>query len=873
MSDVIGRGVIEVSADSSKLNAAISDARKSIATLGDSTKNATAKSTASIDRYVKQLQVQQAVTGKTARETALYKLALRGASDEQLRAANTALKLTEAYERGVLIGERVKTGMLAIGVAAATGLIAAHVAFEKLLGQASEFQDLAEKTGDTAENIASLAVAAGTAGTQMETIVSASQKLTKGLTGVDDESKAAGAALTALGIDIENFKNLKPADQFEEVGRALNGFADGTEKTAVAMALFGKSGAELLPFLKEIGAEGGRQVILTEQQIRQADEYKDRQAKLRAEISLHAQAIASEMLPAYVDLTAAFKDTIIQLAGLESGAKGLANDTSIADFAESAVKSLAFVVDAVDGVIRVFRAMGIAIGSGLAVQTELIKHNFTAARNIAAEARTEIDKIFSAPTLGQNLEARIRDRKAAAEAAASLPINEGLSGAPGRQKLSFDGAAPKKKGDQEAKAQLSYDLDQIKKQSEEVINTFSNAEKIMQARRSAGLIDEKQYYAEKLNFLKQNGAEQERALQQEIARLQSEKAIGKEKIDNDRQIGEAQSKLAKVRADTSTNITIIAIQQEAANKKVAASYLTARQAAESYFDTVQKQQERELASIGKGAKQRNLNAGISQIEDRYSNQRRDLENQRAQLELEGKFTAEAEDQYKRRLEIIDEFQKKSIESYSDYYDKLSQKQGDWALGATEALRNYYDESQNIAKQTEDLFTSAFKGMEDSLVDFVTTGKLDFKSLADSIIADIARIVIKQNITGPLAKSFGGMFDGPDFSGVSLGSLAGGFGALENPFSIFGFANGGSPPVGVPSLVGERGPELFIPKSAGTVVPHEMLGGLGGIQITSAPVINIDSRADSGAVKADVMKAVQAGNAQLVDTLTRSGRLR
>ena len=59
---------------------------------------------------------------------------------------------------------------------------------------------------------------------------------------------------------------------------------------------------------------------------------------------------------------------------------------------------------------------------------------------------------------------------------------------------------------------------------------------------------------------------------------------------------------------------------------------------------------------------------------------------------------------------------------------------------------------------EDAVVNAFKGMEDALVEFVTTGKLDFQSLTDSIIADIARIAIQQNITKPLATAVGGLFD-------------------------------------------------------------------------------------------------------------------
>lgn len=263
MSDVVGRGVIELVADARKLKAGIDDAKKSIRTLGEGQKDVSKAAAASIDNYIGRLQMQQQTLGKSTRETELFKLAMRGASDEQLRAADASLKLTEAYQRGVLMGDKLKAGFLAIGTIAATGLIAAAVAFDHLAKSAGDFQDMAEKTGDTAENIASLAVAAKVGGVQMETVVGAANKLTKGLTGVDDESKAAGAAIAALGLNLAEFKQLKPADQMEAVAKALDGFQDGAGKSAVAMALFGKSGAEMMPFLKELSGETGRQNILT----------------------------------------------------------------------------------------------------------------------------------------------------------------------------------------------------------------------------------------------------------------------------------------------------------------------------------------------------------------------------------------------------------------------------------------------------------------------------------------------------------------------------------------------------------------------------------------------------------------------------------
>jgi lambda family phage tail tape measure protein len=87
----------------------------------------------------------------------------------------------------------------------------------------------------------------------------------------------------------------------------------------------------------------------------------------------------------------------------------------------------------------------------------------------------------------------------------------------------------------------------------------------------------------------------------------------------------------------------------------------------------------------------------------------------------------------------------------------------WETGAKSAMQSYIEIAGNAAAQANKLYTDAFKGMEDALVNFVKTGKLDFKSMADSIISDLIRIQIQNNITKNLsaavdaAGGFGGFF--------------------------------------------------------------------------------------------------------------------
>ena len=91
--------------------------------------------------------------------------------------------------------------------------------------------------------------------------------------------------------------------------------------------------------------------------------------------------------------------------------------------------------------------------------------------------------------------------------------------------------------------------------------------------------------------------------------------------------------------------------------------------------------------------------------------------------------------------------------------------------------------------------------------------------------------IKMKILGIGLNFFGGGIGGGAtdvFAGFNRGATD------PNSLTMDSFANGGRPPVGKPSLVGERGPELFVPNSAGTIIPNHAMGGSTNI------VVNVDA---------------------------------
>lgn len=196
--------------------------------------------------------------------------------------------------------------------------------------------------------------------------------------------------------------------------------------------------------------------------------------------------------------------------------------------------------------------------------------------------------------------------------------------------------------------------------------------------------------------------------------------------------------------------------------------------------TTQLQFMRELESFGRGDRVRELNADLAKVEDRY----------RSLIETRRNSAHGLSDS---ELEKIRESQEKELAIVREYHDKKLALQGDWALGAKDALINYADEAANVYQSMRDMVGNAFKGMEDALTSFVTTGKMDFKSLADSIIKDMIRIAIQQSITGPLAGAIGSLFN--PLSGVSaganfsMGSL-GGSGGFTPTSPLMSLSSGG-----------------------------------------------------------------------------------
>jgi hypothetical protein len=119
------------------------------------------------------------------------------------------------------------------------------------------------------------------------------------------------------------------------------------------------------------------------------------------------------------------------------------------------------------------------------------------------------------------------------------------------------------------------------------------------------------------------------------------------------------------------------------------------------------------------------------------------------------------------------------------------------------------------------------GVSDALVGAVMQTQ-SLAQAASSMLNDIASQLLRLGINTFLSSTFGGIFS-----------------------SLDTFATGGRPPVGRPSIVGEKGPELFVPSTAGTIIPNNQLSGS-----TTNVVVNVD--ASGSAVEGDEDKGRELG---------------
>ncbi len=162
-----------------------------------------------------------------------------------------------------------------------------------------------------------------------------------------------------------------------------------------------------------------------------------------------------------------------------------------------------------------------------------------------------------------------------------------------------------------------------------------------------------------------------------------------------------------------------------------------------------------------------------------------------------------------------------------------------------------DEAITQTDGLKEKFMEIGQGIEDGIVSGLTDAVMGTKTLAEAatgVLNNLKRKLVEvamQRAVSGIGNKIGGFLGGIFGGGKKSNPFLGGPNAFKftsalSPTLGF-FANGGRPPVGRASIVGEKGPEIFVPRSAGTIIPNDKIGGGGTTNIVT---VNVDASGTS-----------------------------
>ena len=279
-------------------------------------------------------------------------------------------------------------GVLAnLGVAVSVAGLTAMV--KSAINTGDALDEMSQRVGVSVETLSVWKPAAEQSGVSGESFEKGLRKLSTTMLEAATGSEDAARGFSAVGVEFKNQDGtLRATDQvLLDLAERFKAMPDGAEKTALAVQLFGKSGAELIPFLNQ-GRDGINElaaemqalgVQMSSETAAQAGNFNDALDKLKlATTSIGNQIIAS-LLPALNDMA----------GGMVESAKQGGTLRAILDGVVLVLKTLALGAATVG---KALVALGEAIGAGVAAAVEALKGNTDGAKAIIADLKGNLVK-------------------------------------------------------------------------------------------------------------------------------------------------------------------------------------------------------------------------------------------------------------------------------------------------------------------------------------------------------------------------------------------------------------------------------------------------------------------------------------------------
>jgi hypothetical protein len=701
------------------------------------------------------------------------------------------------------------------------------------IDNADQLNKLSQSTGWSTETLSAMRYAAELSDVELEGLTKSLKTLSTNMFEARNGSKEMATVFAKLGIPLDTSEEalLAIADRFAAM-------PDGAEKAALAVKLFSRDGMAMIPFLNQ-GRDGIAQLteearrmglVISGETARQAEAFNDNLKRLERNLSGLVQQIGAAAMPTLLGLSEHFLEAKTQAGGLDENLRRLAgNRAAMESFLESTAVGLAHVAEQAVLLKRVLaQPFSSAEAIGVDVRTWLEKDALKSMKAIGFNQQ-QIDQAIHQLEAG-----RANYMAQANQTLAGINDNPGyVSGV----KQFFD---EQRRIVRVEGRKYVYATEEEARQAQAALEKFLISERGTKPGGVSGgysaekpkldLIDP--FGKERAAALKVNLAERDRLLRQEFDSEAhtidewADRMAGMNKLDQD---------VAKGLEDVS---------QSAFGNAYTGRFDAIAKQLEQYVHRFEASKDQMAEVFGKQAPENMLFAingwadaayKLAAVEGAGEEIGRAMsERQQRMTTLQAMVTTGIRTETEARREGID-ISQQALAAVTPHLDVLQNlaKSGyppavralqafqaelislrdlatekTWMDGIQSGLRDYAGMAVDTFATTRDAVKSAFKSMEDALTEFVMTGKLNFKDMANSIISDLVRIQIQESITKPLAGAMSG-FNWGSLFGFAQGGIPGGQGIsdlnnriVDRP-TFFKFAAGAG-------VVGEAGTEGIFP---------------------------------------------------------------
>lgn len=650
------------------------------------------------------------------------------------RAARLADRRSKDISRSISNGLKGAVGSVAAFTAGLVGgLLSAQAAFDGFMNavnNADRLDELSARLGISTEQLSAWGYAAKLSGTDLESLTGSIQKFSKTVASAADANSRQAELFASLGISVKDAAgNLRDVeDLLPEVADRFKALDNETTETALAMELFGRSGAELLEFLnrgsdgiKDLGEEAKRLGgIIDGETAQAAAKFKDELDRLRVITNAYFSSIARELLPALTQLVVQFR-----------------NFSTENDRLAKTGKLLATTFDAVYKVFELFSA-------STRVNTALVNTYRNTLGSLALTMQGIANLDFSNASNG--IRTLINGLRAGYnQATGNIPVSGG------RARNARGGSNRPETGTNFGSLQQS------------VNRFFANDEE--SAGKSARVVSK---VRDEVDKLKQAYDSLDASLREQVALFGETTEVAKLRYDLEN------GELAKLNPAQKEYLLGLAEQLDTKRQL--------KDLQDAADDAVRRESE---------AYEKNRESNAELIKD-------------MQFELD-------------LLRMTNEQRQEAI--------ALRYLTADATESEIQAVRDLAKAQEEAAKAAE--FWDGFqRSLSDTLYDTISGAK-SLKDAVSDFFDEIYRQILRSiadNWAQKIADLFKGSAQGSSSGGTDWGAIIGGF------FSAFGGAraNGGPVMANTPYLVGERGPELFMPNTSGTVLSNQQTKMGGGV---------------------------------------------